>query len=239
MSELTDFHRSAMSLIDQALSARRNGFLEDAKRLFESAFVMEKMAAEICARDSIPEPTFSTIYRSAAYLAFDCGKLDQAKQLASVPLAGQPPEEIAAELRTLLETIEGRPRFAGTATGRPTLLNDVEIQGSIHCSSEFFFDGRIEGAIFSNSTLTLGENAEVRGEIRARIVILLGTVHGNITAKERCELREHSVLHGDLEAARLVIEEGATFVGKSVVTPQFLRAQQGEGVVSEPPAATA
>ncbi|MGC1296842.1 MAG: polymer-forming cytoskeletal protein, partial [Alloacidobacterium sp.] len=46
-----------------------------------------------------------------------------------------------------------------------------------------------------------------------------GTVHGNITVQERCELHSHSQLIGDLKAARLVIEEGATFVGKSEVTP--------------------
>jgi cytoskeletal protein CcmA (bactofilin family) len=37
--------------------------------------------------------------------------------------------------------------------------------------------------------------------------------------QDRCELHSHSQLIGDLKAARLVIEEGATFVGKSEVTP--------------------
>ncbi len=46
-----------------------------------------------------------------------------------------------------------------------------------------------------------------------------GKVHGNITVDDRCELRAHAMLHGDLKASRLVIEEGATFVGKSEVTP--------------------
>lgn len=35
---------------------------------------------------------------------------------------------------------------------------------------------------------------------------------------ERCELKSRSTLQGDLKAARLVIEEGATFIGKSEVT---------------------
>jgi len=35
---------------------------------------------------------------------------------------------------------------------------------------------------------------------------------------ERCELKSKCVLQGDLKAARLVIEEGATFIGKSEVT---------------------
>ena len=35
---------------------------------------------------------------------------------------------------------------------------------------------------------------------------------------ERCELKSRCTLQGDLKAARLVIEEGATFIGKSEVT---------------------
>jgi cytoskeletal protein CcmA (bactofilin family) len=59
----------------------------------------------------------------------------------------------------------------------------------------------------------------VRGEIKAKSVIVMGKVQGNITVAERCELRSRSALIGDLHASRLIIEEGATFVGKSEVTP--------------------
>ena len=47
-----------------------------------------------------------------------------------------------------------------------------------------------------------------------------GKVQGNITVEERCELKGRAQLIGDLKAARLVIEEGATFVGKSEVSPR-------------------
>ena len=100
------------------------------------------------------------------------------------------------------------------------LSNDVEIKGSIKFGNEFTFDGKIEGEISSNDgILTVGENGDVHGEIKAKSVIVMGKVHGNITVQERCELRSRSQLIGDLRAARLIIEEGATFVGKSEVTP--------------------
>jgi cytoskeletal protein CcmA (bactofilin family) len=53
-------------------------------------------------------------------------------------------------------------------------------------------------------------------------------VHGNITVDERCELKARAVLQGDLKAARLVIEEGATFVGKSEVTPNKIAMKPAE-----------
>jgi cytoskeletal protein CcmA (bactofilin family) len=66
--------------------------------------------------------------------------------------------------------------------------------------------------------LTVGENAEIQGEIKTKSITVYGRVHGNITVAERCELKSKCVLQGDLKAARLTIEEGATFIGKSEVT---------------------
>jgi cytoskeletal protein CcmA (bactofilin family) len=100
------------------------------------------------------------------------------------------------------------------------LSKDVEIKGSVKFVNEFVFDGNLQGQISSvDGILTVGENADVRGEVKSKTVIVKGKVHGNITVQERCELHSHSQLIGDLKAARLVIEEGATFVGKSEVTP--------------------
>jgi cytoskeletal protein CcmA (bactofilin family) len=100
------------------------------------------------------------------------------------------------------------------------LSKDVEIKGSVKFVNEFIFDGNLQGEISSvDGILAVGENAEVRGEVKSKTVIVKGKVHGNITVQERCELHSHAQLIGDLKAACLVIEEGATFVGKSEVTP--------------------
>ncbi len=100
------------------------------------------------------------------------------------------------------------------------LSKDVEIKGSLKFANEFTFDGKIEGEISSgDGILTIGESGDVHGEIKAKSVIVMGKVQGNITVAERCELRSRSALIGDLHASRLIIEEGATFVGKSEVTP--------------------
>ena len=103
-------------------------------------------------------------------------------------------------------------------TGKDVLSSDVEIKGSIKFQKELLIDGRVEGEIISDGVLTIGENADIRGEIKTKSISVYGKVHGNITVGERCELKSHCTLQGDLKAARLVIEEGATFIGKSEVT---------------------
>jgi hypothetical protein len=65
--------------------------------------------------------------------------------------------------------------------------------------------------------LTVGENANISGEIKAKAVTVYGKVQGNITVAERCELKWKST-QGDLHATRLLIEDGATFIGNSEVT---------------------
>ena len=103
-------------------------------------------------------------------------------------------------------------------SGKDILSSDVEIKGSIKFQKELLIDGKVEGDINSEGVLTVGENADIRGEIKTKSIIVFGRVHGNITVSERCELKSKCTLQGDLKAARLVIEEGATFIGKSEVT---------------------
>lgn len=99
------------------------------------------------------------------------------------------------------------------------LSGNVEIEGSITFEKELLIDGKVQGQITSDGVLTIGENADVRGEIKAKSISIFGQVHGNIAATERCELKSKCVLLGDLKAARLVMEEEATFIGQSEVIP--------------------
>lgn len=103
-------------------------------------------------------------------------------------------------------------------TGKDVLSSDVEIKGSIKFQKELLIDGKVEGEINSDGVLTIGENADIRGEVKTKSITVYGKVQGNITVAERCELKSRCTLQGDLKAARLVIEEGATFIGKSEVT---------------------
>jgi cytoskeletal protein CcmA (bactofilin family) len=114
--------------------------------------------------------------------------------------------------------------FTSSASDTPSnakniLTNDVEVTGTLKFASELIFDGKLDGEIISEGVLTLGKNAHVQGEVKTKSVTVHGTVVGNITVTERCELKASSQLTGDLRATRIIIEEGATFVGKSEVTP--------------------
>jgi cytoskeletal protein CcmA (bactofilin family) len=115
-------------------------------------------------------------------------------------------------------TLTEHPKYMAEHSGKDVLSSDVEIKGSIKFQKELLIDGKVEGEIHSDGVLTIGENADIRGEIKTKSITVYGKVQGNITVGERCELKSRCTLQGDLKAARLVIEEGATFIGKSEVT---------------------
>ncbi len=108
------------------------------------------------------------------------------------------------------------------------LNEDVEIKGSLTFDEVLSFDGKLEGEITAKGILTLGPNAYVKGEIKTHSVIIRGTVEGNITVTDRCELRGDARVNGDLSAACLVMEENVTMIGQINVSPTDA---QGVGVI--------
>jgi cytoskeletal protein CcmA (bactofilin family) len=97
------------------------------------------------------------------------------------------------------------------------LSRGVSIKGSVKFLNELLIDGEVEGTIDSTGTLTIGEHARIRGEIRTKSVKVRGTVAGNIFVTERCELQANCTLRGDIEAPRLVVNENVTFLGNAKV----------------------
>jgi cytoskeletal protein CcmA (bactofilin family) len=104
--------------------------------------------------------------------------------------------------------------------GSKNVLNsDVELKGTLTFDGELTFDGKLEGDINSDGTLNLGDNAVVKGTIDVGSIVVRGKITGNLIAKDKIEIKAKAELFGDIRAAKLIIEEGVTFVGKSEVNP--------------------
>lgn len=105
MSGVTTTHREAMEQTDLALAARQKGDEVLALRHFQKAYQLEAQAADAYTYHPDAEPTRSVLFRSAATLALDCKLLPEAEKLVCTALAGNPPDDIAEDLRDLLEQI--------------------------------------------------------------------------------------------------------------------------------------
>ena len=92
--------------------------------------------------------------------------------------------------------------------------NTVRIEGEIFCQQDMLVDGEIAGNIMvPGHTLTIGVEARVKANIKAKDVIILGTVDGNIEAGNRIDVRSCCSLHGDIRSPRITVENGACIKG--------------------------
>ena len=122
MNESRAAHDRAMDFAFLADRSKAAGNLDEAARLYGQA--LESELAALAALHSPTSKTFAVMHRSAAWLALECREIRQAEQLASAGLAGDPPPEIAEELREVWE----QANFHRHLHARGIVLADHEIQ---------------------------------------------------------------------------------------------------------------
>ncbi len=106
MKDIRTLHNDAMDLaLKGDIIAKQADGNDDARNCYAMAFEKEQEAALLADFLHNPEPGLSILYRSAASLALQCGKLREAERLVAKALSGNPPSEIAIELRDLLRQI--------------------------------------------------------------------------------------------------------------------------------------
>lgn len=88
------------------------------------------------------------------------------------------------------------------------------LKGELSANEDLLIEGQFEGTVnLQDHCLTVGANGKVKAEINARQVIILGSVNGNVNAREKIEVRRTGNVVGDLTSASVSIEEGAYFKG--------------------------
>lgn len=97
------------------------------------------------------------------------------------------------------------------------LASGIEIIGSIRFQNDMHIDGKIDGEILSESgKVTIGEMADIKGNIQAGEVHIYGHVDGNVKS-DRCHLNSHAVIAGDITTGALSMEEGARLSGRAEI----------------------
>ncbi len=90
----------------------------------------------------------------------------------------------------------------------------ISVKGDVTGDEDTVIEGRVEGRIeLKNHHLTVGPNGDVKGEIAAKQVTIVGHVTGNISATERIELSDAGRVDGDIASPRLLVQEGAQLNG--------------------------
>src|SRR5437870_6409826 len=128
---------------------------------------------------------------------------------ATPPVSPEPKKEALP-----LSTAPVRTATENESKGAASIGKSVTIKGQIFSREDLIVDGEIEGGIELNDhRLTVGPNGRVRAGIKAREIVVLGTIDGNVEALDRIDIRKDAKLIGDIKTARIIIEDGAYFKG--------------------------
>ena len=99
-------------------------------------------------------------------------------------------------------------------SARSILGPSVSLRGELAGDEDLIIEGQFDGTVhLGEHCVTVGTQGEVKAEIQALRVVVQGSVTGNITARERIEIRKTGRVMGDLMAAGIAIEDGAYFKG--------------------------
>ncbi|MCC6660817.1 MAG: polymer-forming cytoskeletal protein [Phycisphaerales bacterium] len=106
---------------------------------------------------------------------------------------------------------------------------DTHIKGDMSFDSTARIMGNFEGRITAKGDLQITDTATCKASVEATKVQVDGMVDGNVTARDRVELSSKARLKGDVVATRLIVAEGASFVGHCTVGPEAAKAIKSAG----------
>ena len=91
----------------------------------------------------------------------------------------------------------------------------ILIKGDVVSSGDLVIDGEIQGTIeLGDHSLTIGSTASVVANLSAKTVIISGAVKGNVTGLAKVEVKATGSVEGDIQAPKLVMDDGAKLRGK-------------------------
>lgn len=104
---------------------------------------------------------------------------------------------------------------SGPSTGDFTTVigSDAVFKGELNFDKGVRVDGRIEGKVTTKGRLAVSQAGKLQADVQAGDIVIEGEVQGNLTAGDRIELRKSARLKGDVRASKLLVAEGASFVG--------------------------
>jgi cytoskeletal protein CcmA (bactofilin family) len=99
-------------------------------------------------------------------------------------------------------------------SGSAALGKNVTVKGQIFAREDLTIDGEVEGTVECHEhRLTIGPNARVQAGLKAREIIIQGSIQGNVDATDKIDIKKEAKLVGDIKTSRIVIEDGAYFKG--------------------------
>lgn len=118
--------------------------------------------------------------------------------------------------------------------GAPAVIGStVKIKGEVQSEEDLVVDGLIEGTVLlKNNELVVGSSGRVHADVKAKSVKVDGELHGDVEAGERIVITANGVMRGNIQAPRVILEDGSKFKGS--IDMDEAAPSKSFGVISKP-----
>lgn len=103
-----------------------------------------------------------------------------------------------------------------STTETTVISSGAKIKGEFNFESMLHVDGILEGDIFSNSVVVIGNQGRIQGTLKAKKLIVSGIFLGDADCAS-IQILAGGSINGNVISEEFVIESKATFEGKSSV----------------------
>jgi len=136
----------------------------------------------------------------------------RASSTGIAPAAAEPQRREFNSMSSPSRTFE--PEAGSGRSGSAALGKNVTVKGQIFAREDLTIDGEVEGTVECHEhRLTIGPNARVQAGLKAREIVIQGSIQGNVDATDKIDIKKEAKLVGDIKTSRIVIEDGAYFKG--------------------------
>ncbi len=88
------------------------------------------------------------------------------------------------------------------------------VKGELSANKRVIINGSFEGQIVApDHGIAIGAHANVKADVLANTVTVLGALKGNLTVGERTEICGNALVEGQIVSTKIVLSEGAHFKG--------------------------
>lgn len=97
------------------------------------------------------------------------------------------------------------------------IAEGTNLEGTVNSNTNIRVDGSIKGILNCQDKLVMGETGNIEGTISTKDAIIMGTFKGDITVNGTLHLKSSAILHGDIVAQFLIVDEGAEYFGSCTI----------------------
>ena len=104
---------------------------------------------------------------------------------------------------------------------------DTKVEGTLIVHSSVRIDGTVVGGVCADGTVVLSQSGQIQGNVIAENIVVAGVIDGNLTIKDKTNIEPTGEVYGDINTARILIDEQSVFQGKCNMNIDRSKAKKG------------